>query len=193
MISKFPPAWNFKLTWSLHKSTMISKFPPQWNFKLTWSLQQEYYDLRVRSWGQIWKFINDLCENSSKSFRIYEFQNSAVCSFRLMQFHASAVSNSFRILSHASFLNLSFRILSHASQNSESGMELQFLNLGVSTIRRLMSKFHPHGIFSLTGITTVCSFRILKFANPSFLFPNLIVSESVVQVSFRILVSESAV
>ena len=40
MISKFPPPWNFKLTWSFHKVKMISKFSPPWNFKLTWSLHR---------------------------------------------------------------------------------------------------------------------------------------------------------
>ena len=40
MISKFPPPWNFKLTWSVHKVKMSSKFPSPWNLKLTWSLRK---------------------------------------------------------------------------------------------------------------------------------------------------------
>ena len=40
MISKFPPPWNFKLPWGLHKVKMISKVPPPWNFKLTWGFHK---------------------------------------------------------------------------------------------------------------------------------------------------------
>ena len=35
VISEFPPAWNFSLTWTVHKDKMIAKFPPPRNFKLT--------------------------------------------------------------------------------------------------------------------------------------------------------------
>ena len=27
-LSKFPPSWNFKLNWNVHKEKIISKFPP---------------------------------------------------------------------------------------------------------------------------------------------------------------------
>ena len=40
LVSKFPPSWNFKLTWSVHKGKMISKFPPPWNFQLIQSVHK---------------------------------------------------------------------------------------------------------------------------------------------------------
>ena len=46
-ISKFPPPWNFKLTWSAHQGKKISNFPPPWNFKLTWSGQQGSEDINT--------------------------------------------------------------------------------------------------------------------------------------------------
>ena len=41
MISKFPPPWNFKLTWNVHKEKVISKFPNPWNLKLIWNVHKE--------------------------------------------------------------------------------------------------------------------------------------------------------
>jgi len=33
MISKFPPPWNFKLTWTARKDEVISTFPPPWELQ----------------------------------------------------------------------------------------------------------------------------------------------------------------
>ena len=38
--SNFPTPWNFKLTWSPDQGKKISTFPPPWNFSLTWSVHQ---------------------------------------------------------------------------------------------------------------------------------------------------------
>ena len=50
MVSIFPPQWNFKLTWSLHKAKIISIFPPPWNFNLTWSLHKVKMIWRFPPW-----------------------------------------------------------------------------------------------------------------------------------------------
>ena len=45
--SKFPPPWNFKLTWCAHQGKKISTLPPPWNFKWTWSGQQGSEDINI--------------------------------------------------------------------------------------------------------------------------------------------------
>ena len=67
--SKFRPPWNFKLTWTVHKDKMKSKFPPPWNFKLTWAVHK---DTVISKSPSPWNFKLILNVHTGKTERRYQ-------------------------------------------------------------------------------------------------------------------------